>query len=97
MRAKFFSTVFVIVSLLLTLTGFSMGQVDGLDDDKLYLSEEQLNALGKILEELHQKQLELKTQIKVKFIDLRKELHKEDRFDTKKKEKVRVQEKQTSS
>ena len=87
-RAKFFSTAFVIITFLFTVTGFSAGQVDGLDADKLHLNDEQLNALGNILEESHQKQLELKTQIEVKFIDLRKELHKEDRFDTKRKEKV---------
>ena len=87
-KAKIFSTVFLIAALLLTITGLSTGQVDGLNADKLHLTEEQLKALGNILEDLHQKQLDLKTQIEVKFIDLRKELHKEDRFDTKRKEKV---------
>jgi Spy/CpxP family protein refolding chaperone len=87
-KARFFSTVFMIATFLITLSGFSSGQVDGLDPDKLHLGEEQLKALGNILEDLHQKQLELKTQIEVKFIDLRKELHKEDRLDTKRKEKV---------
>ena len=85
-RAKVVSTFFVIVTFVLTITTFAAAQVDGLDSDKLHLTDEQLKALGGILEDFHQKQLELTTQIEVKFIELRKELRKEGRFDTKIKE-----------
>lgn len=85
-RAKIVSTFFVIATFLLCIGTFAAAQVDGLDSTKLHLTDEQLQALGGILEEFHQKQLELTTQIEVKFIDLRKELRKEGRFDTKIKE-----------
>ena len=85
-RAKIVSTFFVIATFVLSIGTFAAAQVDSLDATKLHLTDEQLQALGGILEEFHQKQLELTTQIEVKFIDLRKELRKEGRFDTKIKE-----------
>ena len=85
-RAKIVSTFFVIATFVLSIATFATAQVDGLDADKLHLTDEQLQALGGILEEFNQKQLDLTTQIEVKFIDLRKELRKEGRFDTKIKE-----------
>jgi Spy/CpxP family protein refolding chaperone len=85
-RVKIVSILFVLASFVLSSATFATAQVDGLDADKLHLTDEQLQALGGILGDFHQKQLELTTQIEVKFIELRKELRKEGRFDTKIKE-----------
>ncbi len=81
---------FAMVLLFTTSPAFSGEQVGSMPVENLNLTEKQLDALGGLIEEFSEKQFEIITQIESKFIDLRQEIRKEDRFDTKIKERRSV-------
>ena len=81
---------FAMALLFITFPAFSGEQVGSMPVENLNLTEKQLDALGGLIEESSEKQIEITTQIESKFIDLRQEIRKEDRFDTKIKEKRSV-------
>lgn len=81
---------FAMALLFITFPAFSGEQVGSMPVENLNLTEKQLDALGELIEESSEKQFEIITQIESKFIDLRQEIRKEDRFDTKIKEKRSV-------
>jgi len=81
---------FAMALLFISFPAFSGDEVGGMPVENLNLTEKQLDALGDLIEESREKQFEIITQIESKFIDLRQEIRKEDRFDTKIKEKRSV-------
>jgi len=81
---------FAMALLFISFPAFSGDEVGGMPVENLNLTEKQLDALGDLIEESSEKQFEIITQIESKFIDLRQEIRKEDRFDTKIKEKRSV-------
>ena len=81
---------FAMALLFITFPAFSGEQAGSMPVENLNLTEKQLNALGGLIEKSSEKQFEIITQIESKFIDLRQEIRKEDRFDTKINEKRSV-------
>ena len=84
-------TVFVAVLLACSSSVFAAEKTDGMTIGDLNLNEEQLVALGGLIDEFGELQFEIVMQIEKKFAELRREIKKKGRFDTKIKEKMTVQ------
>ena len=81
--------VFVAVLLTCISSAFA-AQRTGSTVGDLNLTEEQLVALGGVIDEFSELQFEIVMQIENNFAELRREIRKEGRFDTKTKEKETV-------
>lgn len=82
-------TVFVAV-LLTCSSAFAAQRTGGITVGDLKLTEEQLVALGGVIDEFSELQFEIVTKIESNFTELKREIRKEGRFDTKTKEKETV-------
>ncbi len=83
-------TVFVAVLLACSSLAFAVERTGGMAIGDLNLTEEQLVALGGLINEFGESQFEIIMQIESKFAELKREIRKEGRFDTKTKEKKTV-------
>jgi hypothetical protein len=83
-------TVFVAVLLACSSLAFAAERTGGLAIGDLNLTEEQLVAMGGLINEFGESQFEIVMQIESKFAELKREIRKEGRFDTKIKEKKSV-------
>jgi len=89
--SRFVLTVFVAVLLACSSSAFAAEKTDGMTIGDLNLTEEQLVSLGGLIEEFGELQFEIVMEIEKKFAELRREIKKKGRFDTKIKEKMTVQ------
>ena len=80
-------TVFVAVLLACSSLAFAAERTGGMAIGDLNLTQEQLVALGGLINEFGESQFEIVMQIESKFAELKREIRKEGRFDTKSKEK----------
>jgi len=87
---RYVLTVFVAVLLACSSSAFAAERRGGMTIGDLNLTEEQLVALGGLIDEFGELQFEIVMQIERKFAELRREIRKEGRFDTKIKEKISV-------
>ncbi|MBW1642629.1 MAG: hypothetical protein JRJ76_07300, partial [Deltaproteobacteria bacterium] len=85
--SKYVLTVFVAVLLACSSLAFAAERTGGMAIGDLNLTEEQLVALGGLINEFGESQFEIIMQIESKFAELKREIRKEGRFDTKSKEK----------
>jgi hypothetical protein len=83
-------TVFVAVLLTCSSSAFAAQRTGGITVGDLKLTEEQLVALGGVIDEFSELQFEIVTKIESNFSELKREIRKEGRFDTKTKEKDTV-------
>jgi Spy/CpxP family protein refolding chaperone len=83
-------TVFVAVLLACSSLAFATERAGGMAIGDLNLTEEQIVALGELINEFGESQFEIVMQIESKFAELKREIRKEGRFDTKSKEKKTV-------
>lgn len=81
-------TVFVAVLLACSSLAFSAERRGGMTIGDLNLTEEQLVSLGGLINEFGESQFEIVMQVESKFAELKREIRKEGRFDTKIKEKI---------
>ena len=88
--SKYVLTVFVAVLLACSSLAFAAERTGGMAIGDLNLTEEQLVALGGLINEFGESQFEIIMQIESKFAELKREIRKEGRFDTKSKEKKTV-------
>lgn len=88
--SKYVLTVFVAVLLAFSSLAFAAERTGGMAIGDLNLTEEQLVALGGLINEFGESQFEIVMQIESKFAELKREIRKEGRFDTKSKEKKTV-------
>ena len=87
---KYVLTIFVAVLLAFSSSAFAAEKRGGMTIGDLNLTEEQLVALGGLINEFGESQFEIVMQIESKFAELKREIRKEGRFDTKIKEKKSV-------
>ncbi|MEA3435846.1 MAG: hypothetical protein U9R43_05225, partial [Thermodesulfobacteriota bacterium] len=87
---RYVLTVFVAVLLAFSSLAFAAERRGGMTIGDLNLTEEQLVALGGLINEFGESQFEIVMQIESKFAELKREIRKEGRFDTKTKEKKSV-------
>ncbi|TET65203.1 MAG: hypothetical protein E3J56_16100 [Candidatus Aminicenantes bacterium] len=85
-KIKMLLTVIVMAVFMGSLTVFAAGQTSSMAIGSLKLTDEQVVALGGLLDEFNKKQFEILTQIENKLLELRQEIKKKDRFETKLKE-----------
>jgi Spy/CpxP family protein refolding chaperone len=83
-------TVFVAVLLTCSSSAFAAQRTGSITVGDLKLTEEQLVALGGVIDEFSELQFEIVTKIESNFAELKREIRKEGRFDTKTKEKETV-------
>jgi len=83
-------TVFVVVLLACSSSAFAAERRGGMTIGDLNLTEEQLVALGGLIDEFGEAQFEIEMQIDNKFAELGAEIRKKGRFDTKIKEKKSI-------
>ena len=83
-------TVFVAVLLACSSSVFAAERTGGMTIGALNLTEEQVVALGGLIDEFGELQFEIAMQIESKFAELKQEIRKKGRFDTKFKEKNTV-------
>jgi len=83
-------TVFVAVLLAFSSSAFAAERRGGMTIGDLNLTEEQLVSLGELINEFGDSEFEIEMQIESKFAELKQEIRKEGRFDTKIKEKMTV-------
>ncbi len=83
-------TVFVAVLLACSSLAFAAERRGGMTIGDLNLTEEQLVALGGLIDEFGELQFEIAMQVESKFAELKREIRKKGRFDTKIKEKISV-------
>ena len=83
-------TVLIAVLLACSSLAFAAERTGGLAIGDLNLTEEQLVAMGGLINEFGESQFEIVMQIESKFAELKREIRKEGRFDTKSKEKKSV-------
>ena len=88
--SKYVLTIFVAVLLAFSSPAFAAEKRGGMTIGDLNLTEEQLVALGGLINEFGESQFEIVMQIESKFAELKREIRKEGRFDTKSKEKKTV-------
>ncbi|MBW2608459.1 MAG: hypothetical protein JRD05_12590 [Deltaproteobacteria bacterium] len=83
-------TVFVVVLLAFSSSAFAAERRGGMTIGDLNLTEEQLVSLGGLIDEFGESQFEIVMKIESNFAELKREIRKEGRFDTKIKEKMTV-------
>ena len=83
-------TVFVVVLLVFSSSAFAAEKRGGMAIGDLNLTEEQLVALGVLIDEFGEAQFEIEMQLDNKFAELGAEIRKKGRFDTKIKEKKSI-------
>ncbi len=86
--SKYVLTIFVAVFLAFSSPAFAAERTGGMTIGDLNLTEEQLVALGGLINEFAESQFEIVMQIESKFSELKREIRREGRFDTKIKEKI---------
>jgi len=87
------STKRTFFPVILILAGFMFafpGQIMAANPESLELTDSQINQLAGVIQELNAKQFQIMTDIDKKAAELSMEIHKEDRFETRSKEKKSV-------
>ena len=90
LRKKMFMIVIAVFVFMIGITAASARQSSGNPLVGLNLTEEQVNKLAQVMDEFNTKQFEIVTNIKNKFLELALELQREDRFETRSKERAAV-------